>query len=230
MASRTVTGKVQLQLQADLTNNLDNTGKVTTSQVGNTQFIADTFATSGVQSGEMNRAWESTDIEISSGGNKEINLNDFTAEDIGTGLGDDAVGIAMDLQEIVMIAIRNDSVALGGGGGGPFLEIEPSAASGWTPIGTHTVANGGAIGPGGVMLKYSPGEGGFDIQPGTSESIKLTANGGDVEATVLIFGRNDDDDSSSTSSASSLSSSSSSVSSSSVSSSISSSLSSSSSS
>lgn len=230
MASRSVTGKVQMQLQADLKNNLDNTGKIATSQVGSTQFVGDTFSVSGVQSNQMNRAWEDTNISISSGATKSINVNDFPAEDIGAGAGNDPVGLAMDLQEIVMIAVKNTSTALAGGAGGPFLEVEPAAASGWTPIGTHTVANGGAIGPGGVLMKYSPGEAGFDIQPGTSEIIDLTANGGDVTCSVLIFGRNDDDDSSSTSSASSSSSSSSSLSSSSISSSISSSQSSSSSS
>lgn len=230
MAARRVTGKVQLQLTADLVNALDNTGKVATTQVGNVAFASQTFSTTGVASNQMNRAWEDTDIAIASAANKDINLNDFTAEDIGVGAGNDGVGLPMDLQEIVLIAIKNTTAADPGAAGGPFLEVIPTPASGWTPIGSHTVANGGAIPPGGVLLKFSPGEAGFDVIPGVSESIRLTANGGNVTASVLIFGRNDDDESSSTSSASSTSSSASTQSSSSRSSSISSSLSSSSSS
>jgi hypothetical protein len=229
MASRTVTGKVVLNLQSDLVNNLDNVGKVTTSQVGNTQFVSQTFS-SGVSSGQFNRTWEKTFFNLLDGTNEEINLADFSGQDIGVGAGDDAVGLPMDLEEVVMIAIKNTSTPIEGGAGGPWLEIEPSLASGWTAIGSHTVVNGGAISPGGCLLKFNPGEAGFDIQPGTAERILLTANGGTVDATVLIFGRNDDDESSSSSSASTASSSSSSVSSSSVSSSFSSSLSSSSSS
>ena len=226
--ARTVTGKVTLQVTATLTNELNNTGKVATSQIGSASFIADTFRTSGVSANQMNRGWEETEIAIASGADVEINLATFAGYDIGAGVGDDAVGLVMDLEEVVLIAIKNTTTANAGALGGPFLEVEPSLASGWTPIGSHTVANGGAIPPGGLVLKYSPGEAGFDIQVGTSERIVLTANGGDVTASILIFGRNDDDESSSTSSASSGSSSSSSVSSSSVSSSVSSSLSSSS--
>jgi len=228
MALRSVTGKVTLQLQATLVNTLNNTGKTATSQVGNASFVGDTYRVSGVSSGEMNRAWEDTEIAISSGADLELNLATLIGEDIGAGFGKDAVGQTIDLEEVVMIVIKNTTTANAGALGGPFLEIQPAMASGWTAIGEHTVANSGAIPPGGVLLKYAPGEAGFDVQPGTAERIKLTASGGDITASILIFGRNDDDESSSSSSASSLSSSVSSVSTSSISSSLSSSVSSSS--
>ena len=230
MSNRSATGKVQITAQCDLLNTLNNTGKSSSSQVGAANIINDKFTVSGVKTGQINRAWENTDISLAAGATLTINMNGFGGQDIGAGAGNDALGIALDMGEIVLIVVKNTSTEDGTATGGPMLEVKPSTASGWTAIGTHTVALGGAIPPGGCLIKYAPGEGGFDIDLGTADHFDLVAPGNAVKCSVTIFGRNDDDESSSTSTASSQSSSLSSVSSSSVSSSISSSLSSSSSS
>ena len=225
--SRTAQGQVTVNVTSTITNNLTNTSKTSNSQVGSSTFVTQAL-TSGVQANEINRAWEDTTIDITSGNDLEINLGSFAGLDIGGGVGKDALGQTMDLEEIVFIGIKNTSTALTDGSDGPFLEVKPSTASGWTAIGEHTVANGGRLGPGGALMKFAPGEAGFDIQVGTSDRITLEAVGGDVSVQVVILGRNDDDDSSSSASSSSSSVSSSSISSSSVSSSSLSSLSSSS--
>ena len=226
MGTRTATGKLQIQATAEIKNTLSN-GKVASASVGNTAFISQAL-TSGVQNKQINRAWEA-DFDIPINTNIELNLFTFGGKDIGAGTALDGLGQSMDLEEVVLVCIKHNGTDAGLPAGAT-LEIEPAAASGWTAIGSHTVANGGALKAGGVLLKFNPGEAGFDIQGGTAERIKLSAKLGAVNCTVVIFGRNDDDDSSSSSSTSSGSSSSSSVSSSSVSSSVSSSASSSSSS
>lgn len=228
MGSRSLTStKLSISLSTTLTNTLEDSTKNATSQVGLAPIKSLTL-TSGVKTGQANRAWENNQITITENSNLEINLATFAGQDIGVGAGNDAVGLAMDLQEIVWIYIENTSTELAGAAGGPFLEVMPATASGWTPIGEHEHSKGASIGAGGIIFKSNTGQAGFDVIPGTSERIRLTAKEGDVTCKIMILGRNDDDESSSTSSQSSSSSSSSSVSSSSVSSSLSSSLSSSS--
>lgn len=227
--TRSATGNLRASIRGAISNALDNTGRTASSQVGDASLLNINFV-DGVAANQINRLWEVVDFALAENDDVEINLNTFAGWDIGAGLGNDAVGQPMDLEEVVVIAIVNTSTAIAGQAGGPFLEVYPSISSGWTAIGSHKVAQGGALGANGSLVKCNPGEPGFDVLPGTADRITLKAVGGDVTFTAVVFGRNDDDESSSTSSMSTSSSSRSTQSSSSQSSSFSSSSSSSSSS
>ena len=194
MGSRSVTGSLRLSASFELINALQNQQqRNANTSLG--QGSVNRLIETGVQANESNRGWEVLNYKLSGGDSVEINLSTFAGWDIGAGDGNDGLGLPMDLEEVVLILIEH----VGGNG---FLEVRPSTASGWTPIGEHLDSDGASLGPEGVIIKMNPGEQGFDVIPGTSERITFEAISDDVEFHVLIIGRNDDDDSSSSSSSS----------------------------
>jgi len=205
MANRSVASpKVIAQLLANVRNTMDDGVIVSGAVNGNTN---DTL-TNGVSANQANRAWQWLTKDLGSGGAITLDLYDFAGFDAGAGAGNDIVGQAMALEEIVAIKIKNNNdVALAG-----QLEVIPDPTNGWTPMGSHTVATGGALRGGGVILMYQPAESGFDVVDGSSHRIRLRAFGGAVNYSIWILGRHDDNESSSSES-SSVSSSSSSLSS-----------------
>jgi len=220
--ARTLSGlKLSIRMSATLKNTLDDDTSVSASQ----PYLS--YAPSlanGIGASQANRGWQIKDLSLSSGDRYILDLSDFEGVDIGSGAGRDAVGQLLTLEEIVAIVIVNEN-AVGTAGS---LEVLPAHSEGWSPIGSHTVANGGALLGQGILLKANPAEAGFDI--GTNDHrIMLRASGGDLTFSMYLMGRDDSDESStsslssssssssSTSSASSISTSSSSISTSSIS-------------
>lgn len=210
MANRTLSSpKVTAQITGTIQNTMDDGQAASGGISSNT---SDTL-TPGVSANQANRAWQWKNKVLSAAASITIDLFDFAGFDMGAGAGNDIVGQALALEEIVIIQIKNENAVTAAG----VLEIIPDASNGWTPIGIHTAALGGALSGGGVLLKYNPAEAGFDVTDASNHRIQLTANGGNITYSVWVLGRHDDNESSSSSS--SVSSSSSSLSSSSDSSS-----------
>ena len=214
MSRRTLTSpKVVSKISATASNMLLDGSAATGAVSADT---SDTL-TSGTKVNKANRVWQWKHTtghrkQIASGANVVIDLYDFAGFDAGAGDGADPVGQALTLEEIVAIKIKNENAVTEAG----QLEIEPDATNGWTPIGTHTVATGGALKGGGFLMKYQPASTAFDVTDASSHRLKLTANGGRVYYSVWVMGRSDEESSSSSSSSSESSSSVSSSSSSSV--------------
>lgn len=162
---------------------------------------------SGVSEDQANRVIDYS-ATIAASGTLVIDLYDLGTLDMGAGAGLDLLGQAVIIEEIMLIMIKNKSAESGG-----VLQIAPDASNGWAPIGSHTVANGGALQPDGLLLKMQTDTVGFDVADASSHRIILTATGGDVDFRLVILGRHDDDESSSSSSSQSSSSQSSSSSS-----------------
>lgn len=191
---RSATSEVKLSFQSTIKNTLDNgdTASATISGALLTGKIED-----GVSDGQANRAWRTTGEAIASGATADLDLYDFAGIDIGAGAGNDAIGQAMALEEIVTLLIKQTA-------GPGRLEIAPSAhaqALAWVP--SLTVANGGALKDGGVFMMHQSATDAFDVQDGVSHILRLGANGGDVEYDLYVLARHDDDESSSSSSESS---------------------------
>ena len=142
----------------------------------------------GTDIDEANRAWSYVS-SLADAASLVIDLFDFGSLDSGSGAGKDIVGQAIALTEVVAILIRNTSEDTSDSDVPGDLEIEPDVTNGWTPIGTHTVANGGALAPGGLFLKVNTDTVGFLVTDASNHRIKLTANGGAVDFEVLVFGR-----------------------------------------
>lgn len=169
----------------------------------------------GIDAEQADRAWQWSDT-IPAGNSRVFWLGRLTGHDIGAGDGRDIVGQVWDAVEIVAILIVNNN-EIGNYG---YLEISPGYTIPAQWIGTHTVATGGGVGAQGFLYRYEP-DVGLPVTPGVAESIRVFANGGDVNCSIAILGRSSVNESSSSSS--SLSSVTSSSSSSSVTSSTSSS-------
>jgi len=199
--------KVNFKMSGSLRNTLTDDSSVSVAQPN---FNYSPTLTNGVSANQVNRAWQSEGRSIVEGAQETINVSTFDGLDIGAGDGMDALGQALDLEEIVAIVIQNDGAVTAAG----RLEIIPANSHGWDPIGSHTVANGGALRGQGVLIKAQVAEAGFDVAPGTTDRITMRAVGGAVTYSIYILGRHDDGESSSSSQSSSSSSESSSSSSS----------------
>jgi len=179
------------------------TSNTSRSSSGTVTFTRDTTIVDGIAANQANRGYEYS-ATILSGANVVIDLYDLGALDLGSGAGNDILGQEMLLESVVTLIIGNSN-AIGVAGS---LEIIPDPTDGWTPIGTHTVATGGALRGQGVLLKHQPSLLGFNVTDASNHRIKLTASGGNVAFTLFMFARDDDEYSSSSSSSSSESSSS----------------------
>ena len=183
--------EVSLVMAATVKNTMtQDTSKSVSGQVS---FLKSWDIENGVGSDAASRAWEWSGSLVS-GANEVFNLSTMVGLDAGSGGGRDIVGQTLLLLEITHILIFNDN-DIGDAG---LLEIQPNATNGWTPIGTHTVATGGALGAQGCLFKAQPDEDGFDIG-GAGVNVKLTAQSGSVDYKIVLIGRHDVEDSSSSS-------------------------------
>jgi len=181
-----------VNLKVELTATLENllTSSQTASASLGKAFLSAAL-TSGLGAASANRVWECRDQEIAAGATVDIDLRDFHGIDLGAGEGKDAVGQDMLIEEIVLILIMQS-------GGDGRLEVMPSRPSGdvdWIP--QLTVANGGALSNGGLLLLYTPAVDGFDIEFGTMHVLRLGAKTADVTYDIFVLGKHDDDESSS---------------------------------
>lgn len=155
--------------------------------------------TGGVSANQANRVWESKNRTLADTYQEIIDLYDFTGVDIGAGAGKDALGLDIIMEEVIAIAIVNENLVTEDG----QLEIFPSASNGWQAIGSHTVANGGALLGQGCLFKSNVAENGFNVEKDEGSRITLRASGGSVTYSIYILGRSDDEESSSSSSSTS---------------------------
>lgn len=183
--------KISFSLTTKVLNTLDGGNRVA---VGDVSFALLAGLSSGLDSGEADRAWDYR-TSLVDGNSEVLDLSTFAGFDSGSGDGNDIVGQTMvPLVEIVAILVVNENSQDDAG----YLEVEPDPTDGWSPIGEHTVALGGAISGQGLIFKLQQGVLGMEID-GTHKRIKLTATGGDVNYYIAIIGRHDDDESSSSS-------------------------------
>jgi len=203
--------KLNVKLSATLRNLLDDAVYASVNHPGlNYSPTLD----DGIGDNQANRSWQSLSRALNWNASETLDLYDLGAVDIGAGAGRDGLGQPIAFEDVVAIAIVNDNAVDETG----QLEIIPAVANGWTPIGEHTVANGGALRGQGILLKAQIAEDGFDVEDGVSHQITLTAREGNVEYSIYLLTRHDDEESTSSSSWSSHnSSSSSSISTSSIS-------------
>lgn len=196
MSNRRVAGATfTLPFQATLVNTFTSGKSASASLDGD---LIPNGISNGIQANEITRAWAETAITIDADTDLDIDLADLAARDIGAGVGVDALGQDIIMEEIVCLIIKNVS-------GDGILEINSTLpASPWLAIPQYSarVAVGGGIKTGGCRVWFEPHEQALDTV-GSGAEVRLRANGGSVTAAVYVFGRHDDDDSSSSSTSSS---------------------------
>jgi len=190
----------QLRMTGSLQNVLTDGS---TTQVSQPSLNHKPTLTSGFGAGQINRVWESKSRVLAADDQEIFDLYDMVGIDIGGGAGRDALGQTVAYEEIAAIAIINENSVSSTG----TLEVTPSSSEGWTPIGSHTNANGGEISAQGCLVKAGFGEVGYDVPSDGNSRITVKALNAAVTYSIHIFARNDDGESSSSSSDSSSSSS-----------------------
>ena len=201
MGTRSITSpKISIRVSGTIKNTL---GDDAVTQVAHPACTINPTLVDGVGAAQCNRAWQRKTTTIAKNAQETIDLYDFANIDIGAGAGLDGLGQALALEEIVCLVIFNENAVTAAG----ILEVLPANSQGWTPIGSHTVATGGALRGQGGLVKFQPAEAGFEVTDGSSHRITLRAVSGDVSVSIYILARHDDNESSSSSSSNSSSSS-----------------------
>ena len=187
--------KLTIKLTASVQNTLLDGSSVAITQP-NFSFIP--VIKDGIEANQASRGWQysgSLDLDDE----YIFNLYSLAETDIGAGVGKDALGQTIVFENIVGIFIFNENDV----GTPGRLEITPSHSDGWKPIGSHTVANGGALAGQGMLAKLQLEAGGFDVNSLNSYRLSLHAANGPVDFSIYLLARHDDDESSSSSSSTS---------------------------
>lgn len=194
MATRSAESEVKLIFSATIKNTLTD-GQVAQVTVGDT--IISGKLQDGIDANQANRCWADKDRTLASGNTVDIDLYDFAGEDIGAGDGNDGLGLALALEQIVTFIVYQSS----GAGRLELMPTNPTNYCTWMP--SLTVANGAALKAGGLFMLHQPAAGGLDITDASSHKIRVGANGGAIVYDIYVLGRHDDEASSSSSSSTS---------------------------
>jgi hypothetical protein len=187
--------RAQVRLSAVVTNSLTDSSDVV---VTHPALNYNPTITDGLDANQANRGWQSLSRTLENGAMEDIDIYDMGGLDIGAGAGNDGLGQALINEEIVGIVIVNESVV----GSAAQLEIQPSTEQGWTPIGTHTVANGGALRGQGLLAKIQVADTAFVVTDGSNHRIRFKAVGDAITYSIYLLPRSDSEVSSSSSSSS----------------------------
>jgi hypothetical protein len=197
MGTRSATATISLKLESSINNLLDD-GSQASSGIGGQ--IINLSLDNGINTDQANRAWLIQGLSLLSGNFRDIDVCTFGSTNIGAGLGKDALGQAMDIEEIVCLVIK----CVTGPGELQIMATVPAAAPiAWIPGAYATQATKGGLKAGGVRMWLESDGNGLDVGVGVSNVLRLSAVGGDITADILLIGRHDDDESSSSSASSS---------------------------
>ena len=176
--------KISSEITANIINNLNDGSQAS----GIVSCKYNPSMSSGVEANQANRAFQWKNQTISSGDNLIIDVYDFLGDnpnDVGAGPGKDAIGQELLMEEIVAIKVINENAVTADG----QLEVVPASTNGWDPIGSHTVANGGALRGQGMIHKTQIHQQAFVVEDGVSHRLRLNEVGGDVSCRVYILVR-----------------------------------------
>ena len=185
MSTRTAVSKARASVSAVVANLLDanDTGKASISHAGSElASIA-----SGTIADTADRAWSDKGRTLTSGADVQIDIFDFAGEDVGSGDGMDALGLDLELAEIVGILVISASTSVGtlvvGGDQGGI-----NAADWNVPF---NAVDGDAVNvlPGGFMLLVAPPNPAYAVTDSTAHMLTIGASGGAATYDVHILGR-----------------------------------------
>ena len=145
-------------------------------------FLNQIFAT-GIEGNQATRAWQLKEDTITAGSTDDIDLYDLAAQDIGCGLGRDALGQLMTHRQMVGFLLKHVS-------GAGYLEVMPTNPANyatWVP--TMLVANGNALLAGGVVMLMQPAARALPVVDASSHMLRLGAESGDVTYSLYLLGR-----------------------------------------
>ena len=191
MARRAAESRLRLKIKATLSNRLDSSWMATCDAI---DFLSDTILLDGAEAGQANRAMVVKDYQIAPGATKDIYVSDWRDTDIGFGMGRDALGHPLTIEEIVAFGVYFTA-------GDGLLELYASVPWDdleWLP--RLTVSAGNALRAGGAVYMYLPSEDAYPVVDEQQQRLRFGAVTGFVNFDLFVLGRHDDEQSSSTSS------------------------------
>ena len=172
MGTRSVTATIRATLAMSVNNLLSDGEKTPTVDLG---AALTTALTSGTGAAQCDRGWSEYERDLASGANEALDLFDFAGRDIGAGAGNDALGQAMALAEVVCFVVYN--------AGPGSLTVAPDATNGWSQIGTEVIKAGG------YKLLFAPTDPAYTVVDASSHRVNFAAASGDCTYDVHIAGR-----------------------------------------
>lgn len=179
--------QVSARIMASFTGTLRNavgTGIATTSFPAAFNYalaIAD-----GTSLNQADKLWFSTGRTLSQNANETLDVYDFASLDIGAGSGEDPLGGALALAEIMALMVINRSTSAG-----KILVGGDGTTAAWNSIfNADDDAVLGPLGPGGMALICDPNAVSFAVADSTNHLLKVTENNtGAVTYDIAILGR-----------------------------------------
>jgi hypothetical protein len=173
---------VSAALRATLTNDIDG-GTNNVSWAGGVTQSLGSFI-NGTAANQANRIWQDQGRPITSGANEDLNVYSYAGIDIGGGAGNDALGQAMALIEIVALLIYNQT-----GSAGNLLIGGQGTANAWTSWISSNAATLGPVKPGGLFQLGMPGQPAMAVGNANNNLLRVAASGGNVTYNIFILGR-----------------------------------------
>lgn len=176
-----LTASIKASIDGNFTNTLTNSGGTVAVNIAKSIVLS---ITDGTTTGKADKIWNSTARSLSGANSESIDVYDFGAIDIGTGVGEDALGNPLTLADIVALIIENNSSSTGN------LTIggEGSAAA-WNSIfNTSDTAEIGPLPPGGFFIIGSGNDPAFAVADSSNHLLKLTSSA-TLTYDIVIIGR-----------------------------------------
>lgn len=175
----------QIQVTAQLKAVLRNTVDSGAASIQQGQDISPSTALdSGTAANQADRVIDKRGIAIASGNDTDIDLYDLAGFNVGGGAGNDALGQATTLAEVVALMVSNRAASEGdllvGGEGteaawsAPFDDDDDAVL---------------VVKPGGCFLLFAPTDPAYPVTDTSNHLLTLAASGGDVTCDVVILGR-----------------------------------------
>ena len=141
----------------------------------------------GTTENKADRCWSDKGRTLGSGVDVQIDIYDFAGENPGAGAGNDALGQAIVLAEVVAILVVSAStsvgnVVVGGDQGGVN-------AADWNPVFNGVDGDALIVRPGGFLFLTCPPDPAYAVADTTSHMLTIGAAGGAVTYDLHILGR-----------------------------------------
>lgn len=179
----TLSARIDLALTGTLRNDI---GSGMSSISLPAEFTKSLTLLDGTVAEKADKLWYSTGRTLTQNNNESIDVYDFASLDIGAGSGEDPLGGALALAEIVAIMIVNRSTSAG-----KLLIGGEGTAAAWNSLFNASDSSVlGPIGPGGFVLIVDPNATSFAVADSSNHLLKIAENNtGAVTYDIAILGR-----------------------------------------
>ena len=177
----TLTATIKASITGTYTNALTNSGGNVALPFSKAITIA---ITDGTTTNKADVFWSATGRALSGASSEDVDMYDLASFDIGTGAGENALGNAVTMADIVLVFVQNASTSTGN------LTIgNKNAATAWqTPFNSSDTGAVGPLKPGGFFMLGSGADPAFPVTD-TSDHLLTMTSSATLTYDIYIIGR-----------------------------------------